>query len=392
MIKQRALNLDSRLRFVLVVLAVFMLALIFSRPAFAQEENWTASYWNNTSLSGAPAYQRAEFASINYNWGTGSPVPGVINSDFFSAQWRTDNHFDPGRYRFYVTSDDGARLWVNGKLIINQWHDSTGITYTAEMDILDTGTKPIILEYYENTGNASIKLDWERIDGDISTTGPIRAEYFSNKDLLGQPTLVRYESTPLTHNWGAGSPAAGVIPVDNFSARYTYSIDLNPGRYRITTQAQSGMRLWINGQLVLDEWSPPTMHNRTIDIDLPGGVTHLIATYYNATGNASVSINAYQIGGSGGGTGGGSGGSGGGTGGGSGGAGLTATVDTSYLNMREGPGTQFAVIAVLQRGTQVVLTGQVSDYWVQVREPTGLVGWVSSSYLDYNNLNVTPSG
>ena len=60
--------------------------------------------------------------------------------------------------------------------------------------------------------------------------------------------------------------------------------------------------------------------------------------------------------------------------------------------MREGPGTQYAVIAVLQRGTPVVLTGQVSDYWVQVREPTGLVGWVSTSYLDFNNLNVTPSG
>jgi uncharacterized protein YraI len=60
--------------------------------------------------------------------------------------------------------------------------------------------------------------------------------------------------------------------------------------------------------------------------------------------------------------------------------------------MREGPGTQFAVVTVLQRGTPVVLTGQVSDYWVQVREPTGYVGWVSSSYLNFNNLNVTPSG
>jgi hypothetical protein len=383
MFRQKALSFDPRLKFVFIITAVFMLALIFTGPAFAQQD-WTASYWNNTSLSGSPAYQRGEKASINYNWGSGSPVPGIINSDYFSAQWRTDTHFDPGRYRFNVTSDDGARLWVGGKLLINEWHDSTGITYSAEMDILETGTKTIILEYYENTGLASIHFNWERIGGDISTTGPIKAEYFTNTDLLGQPSLVRYESTPLAHDWGGGSPAPGIIPEDNFSARYTYSIDLNPGRYRISTQAQSGMRLWVNGQLVLDKWSPPGTHSDTIEIDLPGGVTHLVATYYNATGPAGIIINASQIGGSG-------GGSGGGTGGGSG-AGLTATVDTSYLNMREGPGTQYAVVTVLQRGTPVVLTGQVSDYWVQVREPTGYVGWVSSSYLDFNNLNVSPSG
>ncbi|MFN2106342.1 MAG: PA14 domain-containing protein [Candidatus Promineifilaceae bacterium] len=386
MIKSRTLRISPRLKTVVIISAVFMLALIFSGPAFAQQANWTASYWNNVSLSGSPAYQRAEYASINYNWGDGSPVPGIINSDFFSAQWRSDVHFDPGRYRFNVNSDDGARLWVDGKLIINEWHDSSGITYSAEMDILDTGDKTIILEYYENTGLASVSLNWERISGDIITTGPIRAEYFSNTSLTGQPSLVRYESTPLSNNWGTGSPAPGIIPVDNFSARYTYSIDLNPGRYRISTQAQSGMRLWVNGQLVLDEWSPAGSHSRAVEIDLPGGITHLIATYYNTTGPASILINANQVGGSGGGSG---GGTGGGTGG---GAGLTATVDTSYLNMREGPGTQYPVITVLQRGTPVVLTGQVSDYWVQVREPTGYVGWVSSSYLNFNNLNVTPSG
>ncbi len=385
MIRSRLLNFSSRLRFMFIVLAVFVLALIFSGPAVAQQ-SWTASYWNNVNLSGSPAYQRAEAGPPNYDWGSGSPVPGVINSDFFSAQWRGSAHFDPGRYRFNVKSDDGARLWVGDKLLINEWHDSSGITYSAEIDILESGSKPVILEYYENTGLASISLNWQRVGGNITTTGPIKAEYFTNTDLLGQPSLVRYESTPLSHDWGGSSPAPGIIPNDNFSARYTYTIDLNPGRYRISTQAQSGMRLWVNGQLVLDKWSPPDTYNATIEIDLPGGITHLVATYYNTTGPAGIIINARQIAGSGGS---GGGGTGGGTGG---GAGLTATVDTSYLNMREGPGTQFGVVAVLPRGTSVVLTGQVSDYWVQVREPTGLVGWVSSSYLDFNNLNVTSSG
>ena len=52
---------SPRVRLLFVILAVFILAAIFSGPAFAQE-NWTASYWNNRDLVGAPVYQRAEYA------------------------------------------------------------------------------------------------------------------------------------------------------------------------------------------------------------------------------------------------------------------------------------------------------------------------------------------
>ncbi len=107
MFRLSAFHFSPRLKFLFIVLAVFLVALVFNGPAFAQD-TWTASYWNNPTLSGAPTYQRSEVASINYNWGSGSPVPGIINSDFFSAQWRGDRHFDPGRYRFNFRSDDGG--------------------------------------------------------------------------------------------------------------------------------------------------------------------------------------------------------------------------------------------------------------------------------------------
>ncbi len=367
-----------------LLLAVALFILVLSAPVYAADP-WTASYWNNTSLSGPPALQRAETNPPSYNWSNGgSPAPGIIQSTNFSAQWRTNMHLDPGRWRFEVTMDDGARLWVGDKLLINRWYNNNGGTFSAEIDIFQSGLQPIVLEYFQTTGNAVIRLAWTRVDGNISTTGPIRAEYFSNTSVSGQPVLVRYESTPLSHNWGTGSPAPGLIPSDNFSARYTYTFDAQPGRYRINVQSQDGVRLWVNGQLVVDRWQNG-LQQQSVDIDLLGGIQHLIATYYNSVGTASININASQIGGSGGGT-------GGGTGGGSS-AGLTATVDTSYLNMRSGPSVEFPVITVLSRGTIVTLTGEVSDYWVQVREPGGLVGWVSSSYLDYNNQSITtPSG
>jgi hypothetical protein len=380
-LRMKLARVNPVIRAVVVTLALVAFVLLVSTPVFAAE-TWTASYWNNTTLSGPPTLQRAENNAPNYNWSNGgSPAPGIIQSQNFSAQWRTNMHLDPGRWRFDVTMDDGARLWVGDKLLINRWYSNNGGTFSAEIDIFNSGLQPVILEYFQTTGNAVIRLTWTRVDGNVSTTGPIKAEYFSNTSVAGQPVFVRYESTPLSNNWGMGSPAPGLIPVDNFSARYTYTVDTQPGRYRFNVQAQDGVRLWINGQLVVDRWGSSGLQQASVDIDLLGGIQHMIATYYNGVGPASISINAAQIGGSGGGTG------GGGT------AGLTATVDTSYLNMRSGPGVEFEVITVLSRGTQVVLTGQVSDYWVQAREPGGLVGWVSSSYLDYNNQNITnPAG
>ncbi|MFN2134717.1 MAG: hypothetical protein ACK2UK_02105, partial [Candidatus Promineifilaceae bacterium] len=59
MIRQPRLRWDPRLRFIVVIVAVFALAALFSGQVMAQE-TWTVSFWNNMSLSGSPVYQRAE--------------------------------------------------------------------------------------------------------------------------------------------------------------------------------------------------------------------------------------------------------------------------------------------------------------------------------------------
>ncbi len=77
--------------------------------------NWKAEYFNNLTLSGAPALVRNE-ASVNYDWGSGSPQAGTINTDNFAARW-TQRKPRCGTYTFKLTVDDGARLWVNGPLL-----------------------------------------------------------------------------------------------------------------------------------------------------------------------------------------------------------------------------------------------------------------------------------
>lgn len=100
-------------------------------------------------------------ATIDFNWGTGSPDP-AITSDTFSARWTGWLQIPAsGSYTFYVTADDGVRLWVDGHLLVDQWNDHAATEYSATLGDLEGGRKADIrLEFYENTGAAVVALRW----------------------------------------------------------------------------------------------------------------------------------------------------------------------------------------------------------------------------------------
>lgn len=100
-------------------------------------------------------------AVINFDWGSDSPAPGVIASDTFSIRWT--GWVQPkvtGNHTFFTRSDDGVRLWVDGKLIINNWTDHSPTEDSGTIR-LEAGKKyDITLEYYERGGIAVIQLSW----------------------------------------------------------------------------------------------------------------------------------------------------------------------------------------------------------------------------------------
>lgn len=119
---------------------------------------WRAEYFNNITLGGSPAVVR-EVASIDFDWGTASPVPGVVSADRFSARYTRTANLPAGNYRFSLTVDDGARLWVNGHLLVDAWIDQAARTYTGDI-YLPGGDVTIELQYYENAGAAVARLSW----------------------------------------------------------------------------------------------------------------------------------------------------------------------------------------------------------------------------------------
>jgi hypothetical protein len=99
--------------------------------------------------------------TVNFNWGTASP-DASINADGFTVRW-TGMITVPNSatYTFYTQTDDGVRLWVDGQQIIDNWTDH-GNTQDAGNIALAAGRKyEIILEFYENGGDAVCELSWE---------------------------------------------------------------------------------------------------------------------------------------------------------------------------------------------------------------------------------------
>jgi RHS repeat-associated protein len=117
-----------------------------------------AVYYDNKDWTGS-FIQRTD-AQVNFNWGTGSP-DAAIGADTFSAVWTGQvqpQYTEP--YTFYLTTDDGGRLWVDGKLLIDFPQDQGPTERSATLS-LGGGTKyNIRIEYFENGGGAVAELRW----------------------------------------------------------------------------------------------------------------------------------------------------------------------------------------------------------------------------------------
>ena len=148
-----------------------------------QFADWKGEYFANRSLSGAPALIRSD-QEVNFDWGAGSPDL-KIPTDGFSARWTRQIDFPAGVYRFIVRADDGARLYVDNTLVLDQWRDTQLTTYTADVNVA-AGAHTIVLEYYENIGGAAVSLRYQP-----TTFTAWKGEFYANRDLSGEPALVR---------------------------------------------------------------------------------------------------------------------------------------------------------------------------------------------------------
>jgi beta-glucosidase len=124
------------------------------------EHGLKGEYFNNMDLSGNPALVRID-KQVYFDWSGQSP-DDAINSDQFSARW-TGKLIPPetGEYQIGVTTDDGVRLYIDGKRVIEFWQDRSPISNMITMELEQGREYDIRMEYYENGGGAFASLGWD---------------------------------------------------------------------------------------------------------------------------------------------------------------------------------------------------------------------------------------
>jgi hypothetical protein len=129
---------------------------------------FTATGTTNSGLSGA-YFDNRDFTNlaftrtdpvVDFDWRTGTPDPR-LGPDTFSVRWTgTVTPATSETYTFYTRADDGVRLWVNDRLLIDNWVDQSATERSATITLTAGQPYPLRLEYYENGVDATMRLSW----------------------------------------------------------------------------------------------------------------------------------------------------------------------------------------------------------------------------------------
>ncbi len=207
--------------------------------------------------------------------------------------------------------------------------------------------------------------------GHTGLVGPFiwNVQIYNNSTLSGMPIITRQDQY-INFNWGLGSPGLG-IPNDSFSARWTTTAALAAGTYKFTIVADDGVRLYVDGTVVLNTFDVPQPGSTLVtQVTLGAGNHALQLEYRELTSVAYLYLTIEQI------------------------AVVppspavpppgpaTGVVNTTGLNVHAGPGYSSNVVVLAFMGWQVALLGRNHDAtWLQIKTEAGQVGWVEVSHI-----------
>ncbi|MBD0300625.1 MAG: hypothetical protein ICV85_00135, partial [Tolypothrix sp. T3-bin4] len=213
-------------------------------------------------------------STVNFDWGKGSP-DASLKADNFSVRWT--GQVQPKYsdiYTFYTTSDDGIRLWVDGKQLINNWTNHSATENKGSLSLMAEQKYDIKLEYFEKTGDAVSKLMW-------SSSNQLK-EIISQNQLysLATPSL-DINDKPVIMVPGSQSIASGTTL--SISGLQIADLDAGNGELTVTLNATNGT-LHVNGNVSGGVTMANIKNNGTGSIILAGTLMQISATLASPTG------------------------------------------------------------------------------------------------------------
>lgn len=255
---------------------------------------FSAEYFSNRFLSGSPALTRSD-AEINFSWAGGSPDPSMPVDDF-SARWTTTEFFEAGTWNFAMTSDDGAKLFIDGTLVINDYIGHAVRTVTSPV-VLTEGMHTIKMEYYEDHGGAYAKLNWTKAAPTAETDYSAKFWNFNPVSVPAIPLSPPNYSTSFTDInfvWNAGSPNPA-INNDYFVGQFKAVKNFAPGLYQFEALSDDGVRVFIDNVPVIDEWSDHASATFVGYKNLAAGFHNIRVEYFERGGGAVLKFNYKKL-------------------------------------------------------------------------------------------------
>ena len=124
-----------------------------------KQEGLKADFYGNTDLKGEPVYS-AVFRTLDHTLHD-SVYPGLPETNY-SARFK--GYFTvpaSGNYFLAVAGDDGYRVFINNKLVIEHWQNQPETVRSCEMDFVAGKENKVMVEYFQGGGNASIRLGYQ---------------------------------------------------------------------------------------------------------------------------------------------------------------------------------------------------------------------------------------
>ncbi|QDV39733.1 PA14 domain-containing protein [Tautonia plasticadhaerens] len=375
-------------------------------PVGGDGDGLSATYYNNMNFTGSTV-ARVD-PTVNFDWGNGSPS-SAIGADTYSARWSGQVEAPAsGTFTFYTVGDDGVRLWVDGRLLVDNWSDHAPVEDSGRI-ALEAGRRyDVRMEYYENGGGAVARLLWSgpstpkavvprsrlysgggggdataptvtsrspepgainvpagssvtatfdeavsagtiafelrdgsgatvpgsvsydaatrtatldpaadlalaatytarlsgAADGSGNVMAPVEwsfstasapvggdgdglsATYYNNMNFTGS-TVARVDPT-VNFDWGNGSPSSA-IGADTYSARWSGQVEAPAsGTFTFYTVGDDGVRLWVDGRLLVDNWSDHAPVEDSGRIALEAGRRYDVRMEYYENGGGAV--------------------------------------------------------------------------------------------------------
>jgi len=184
--------------------------------------------------------------------------------------------------------DDGIKIYVDGRVILDDWHTIAPVTYRADVRDLSPGLHLVTVEYFESGGYARIKVWGEDTQLEDEQW---QAAYYPNSDLQA-PAAFSRQDDEIDFDWGHGAPVSGLDP-DRFSVRWQRSVYFEKsGDYKFLAKIadEDRVKIYLDGWPVIDKYREESGTVEGIFARLAPGFHTVIVEYFEEGDRSRIKV------------------------------------------------------------------------------------------------------